>query len=297
MTEMKRDMKRSVEHLPRSKQSQLAHVTALILAAAEVEFIILFGSHARGDWQKDLETGYESDFDILVITRNEALADKLELWSQVEADYERLPDVTELSLITHDFAFVKNKIEWGHYFFNDIRREGIVLYDSGRYTLPEPRILGAEERKEKAKEDFEKWFESANDFYRFFEFGLEHGMETIAAFQLHQATERYFTTVLLVFTNYKPRIHNIEKLGKQAADLHSAFRDIFPRETEEDNRLFDLLKKAYVDARYSKKYRITGEELRSLAKRVQVLRERTEMVCGERVGGGNDRVGGLTTRS
>ncbi len=280
---MNRSMKKSVEHLPKNKQSQLAHLTALIRAAAEVEFIILFGSHARGDWQKDIETGYESDFDILVITRSEALANKLELWSQIEADYERLPNATELSLIAHDFTFVKNKIEWGHYFFNDIRREGIILYESGRYTLPEPKILGEEERKKKAKEDFKKWFESANDFYRFFEFGLQQGMETIAAFQLHQATERYFSTILLVFTNYKPRIHNIEKLGKQAADLHPAFRDIFPRSTEEDNRLFDLLKKAYVDARYSKKYQIAAHELQVLAQRVLLLRERTEMVCKERI--------------
>lgn len=37
--------------------------------------IILFGSHARGDWVRDFQTGYRSDFDLLVLVDGQATVD------------------------------------------------------------------------------------------------------------------------------------------------------------------------------------------------------------------------------
>ena len=34
--------------------------------------MILFASHARGDWVEDAETGYKSDYDFLVVVETEA---------------------------------------------------------------------------------------------------------------------------------------------------------------------------------------------------------------------------------
>jgi hypothetical protein len=39
------------------------------------------------------------------------------------------------------------------------------------------------------------------------------------------------------------------------------------RTTEEDEHLFDLLRRAYIEARYKKSYRITAEELAILGAR------------------------------
>lgn len=57
-------MKTSLEHLPEHKRDQLAAITALLQAEAQAEMVILFGSHARGDWVEDAETGYQSDYDV-----------------------------------------------------------------------------------------------------------------------------------------------------------------------------------------------------------------------------------------
>ena len=32
--------------------------------------VVLFGSHARGDWVEDPETGYRSDYDLLVVVES-----------------------------------------------------------------------------------------------------------------------------------------------------------------------------------------------------------------------------------
>jgi len=60
-------------------------------------------------------------------------------------------------------------------------------------------------------------------------------------------------------------------------------RNAFPRGTPEEDRLFKLLKRAYVDARYDPKFTITGEELAAIAVHVRELRSRVEMVCRERI--------------
>ncbi len=47
--------------------------------------------------------------------------------------------------------------------------------------------------------------------------------------------------------------------------------------------LFELLKKAYVDARYKKSYKITKRELEYLAGRVRKLRTLTRKICREKI--------------
>jgi hypothetical protein len=56
-----------------------------------------------------------------------------------------------------------------------------------------------------------------------------------------------------------------------------------PKTEPEDKRLFDLLKKAYIDARYSMSYRITLEELSILQERVLVLGEHVRAACLEKM--------------
>lgn len=103
------------------------------------------------------------------------------------------------------------------------------------------------------------------------------------AFLLHQATEKHYATILLVFTDYKPRTHDIEELGKQIEKLDPDFATVFPKNTTEEARLFKLLKKAYIDARYEINYKIERSELEYLSNRVKLLRELTERICQERI--------------
>jgi predicted nucleotidyltransferase len=42
--------------------------------------VILFGSYARSDWVDDPKSGYQSDFDLLVVVSHEKLTDVSEYW-------------------------------------------------------------------------------------------------------------------------------------------------------------------------------------------------------------------------
>ena len=136
-----------------------------------------------------------------------------------------------------------------------------------------------------AQEDFDHWFPSAGSFLIDFQHALDRQDTNKAAFELHQATERFFNTIVLTFTRYKPKTHDIEKLDRQASNLHADFFTVFPRASQQQKRCFDLLKKAYIDARYKRDYAITKEELEYLAARVRKLQELTKRICEAKIAG------------
>ncbi|MEO6285884.1 MAG: HEPN domain-containing protein [Dyadobacter sp.] len=278
-------MKTTLSHLPEDKQEELQELAKIIIKEVPAEMIILFGSHARGDWVEDFQETYEyvSDYDILVITKDRKSAKDGEKWWDLSKKLNGNEENTRTTIIQHSIGFVNDKIERNEYFFVDILREGIMLFDSGKFQLSEPKNMNPEERQKKAKQQFEPWFKNANSFLRTFAFNFGEDDFAVAAFQLHQATERYYATVLLVFTDYKPKIHDIEKLGNQVEKLHSAFGTVFPKNSPEEKRLFELLQKAYIDSRYNMNYKIEREELEYLSERVQVLKDLTERICSERI--------------
>ena len=51
----------------------------------------------------------------------------------------------------------------------------------------------------------------------------------------------------------------------------------------EDDNPVELLKKAYIEARYKPKYKITRKELEYLAERVKKLQRLTKAICKERI--------------
>lgn len=54
---------------------------------------------------------------------------------------------------------------------------------------------------------------------------------------------------------------------------------ILPRETQGQKKLFELLDYAYIGARYHDDYSITPQELKYLARCVELLRDQTEKSC------------------
>ena len=282
--------------LPKSKQEELQLLTEQLSAFKEVEMVILFGSHARGNWVEDkyVEKGityeYRSDFDILVVLTHEDLKQKFRIEDRIKQELTNTGKVTTpVSLIFHGIKQLNASLAQGNYFFKDIKEEGIVLYDSQKFKLANPKKLTLGQYRQKAQGHFDQWFTSASEFLETFEFEMSKKRFSKAAFELHQATERFYTTILLVFTDYRPKDHNLETLGIKVEMCDQRFA-VFPKTTNEEKHLFELLKRAYIDARYKMdEYEITKGELEYLAERVNELKQLTEEICKAKIGeiGGN----------
>ncbi|QDO84091.1 HEPN domain-containing protein [Shewanella psychropiezotolerans] len=59
-----------------------------------------------------------------------------------------------------------------------------------------------------------------------------------AAFLLHQATEHFYSAILLVFTRYKPNVHDLKKLGSRVAGIEPEFLTVFPMGTADGSNSF-----------------------------------------------------------
>ena len=282
-------LKTSIAHLPDRFQQDLKAITALMLKhGPKPEMIILFGSFARGEQVEDTTKvdgttfEYTSDYDILIVTERaiDLLGDR---WRALTHWIDKRPTPIPTSLITHDIHFLNERIRHNYYFFVDLLKEGIMLYDSGRYELAVPGELTPRKRLEKAQGYFEHWMKKANEFYENFEFNITKEYYSTAAFQLHQAAENYYAAFSLVMTDYKPKTHDLDELRKRGIMISEALRNVFPLGTKEEERLFTLLRKAYVDARYDANYTITLEELEYLAERVMVLKKLVAQLCEEEI--------------
>lgn len=283
-------MKTTLNHLPEHKQAELKTIVrALIPRYADIEMIVLFGSYARGNWVEDVYTEkgityeYKSDYDLLIILSNNGKANSETLTFHITGIIDALGLLTPVSPIFHGIDFINKELSDGNYFFNDIKDDGIILFNTSRYELAPKRELSPEEVKAKAERDFTNWFESANVFFQQYKYAYNDGHLKESAFLLHQSAERYYNALQLVFTGYKAKTHDIEVLSKLANTFDIRFNKVFPRVTIPEKHRFTLLKKAYIDARYNMDYTITKEDLTYLSERVSLLKELTETICKEKI--------------
>lgn len=298
-------MKTDLDHLPPAKQRELERVVQILFeefddakAIATSDWkkqgrilkVILYGSYARGGWVDEPHTakGYQSDFDLLVIVNNDKLTDRIEFWATAEDRLNRELVITKtlrtpVNFIVHTMHEVNDGLAHGRYFFMDVARDGIALYQSEDTGFHEPKPKTPEQALALAREYFEEWFPSGGEFYDNFRFNLSQGRLNNAAFQLHQAAERLYHCVLLVCTFYTPHVHNLGFLRTQAERIDPRLVDAWPRDARADRSLFEKLKAAYVKARYSKHYRISEEELARLGERVEALGQAVQVICEERI--------------
>jgi predicted nucleotidyltransferase/HEPN domain-containing protein len=293
-------MKKSLDHLPPRKQAELRQVVDTIRAAFEeavstrradrlkngrILKVILYGSYARGDWVHDPVGRYFSDFDMLIVVDHEDLTDG-EFWHEAENRTMPIgPDIrTPVSLIVHSLDDVNDQLDRGRYFFADIVREGVLLYDTPGASLHKPADLKARVALMEAERHYEQWMASAASFSRGARFYMGEGDDPkLAAFSLHQASEHLYHAILLVVTLYSGKAHNLAFLRKKAEAIDPRLAEAWPRETKFERRCFELLREAYVKARYSEHYKISSEELAWLSQRVEVLRGLADQVCKARL--------------
>ncbi|GAC1502193.1 MAG: nucleotidyltransferase and HEPN domain-containing protein [Steroidobacteraceae bacterium] len=298
-------MRTDIDHLPGGKRRELERVVAILfeefeeargLATQEwkkkgrILKIILYGSYARGKWVDEPHTakGYQSDYDLLIIVNDQRLTDRVDYWSRAEERLNRELLITRslrtpVNFIVHTLHEVNDGLAHGRFFFIDVARDGIALYQSDDSELADPKPKSPERALAMAQEYFEEWFPAAGGRLDTAKYVRLQGRLKEAAFDLHQTAEFLYHCVLLVCTFYTPHIHNLGFLRTQAERLDRRLTYVWPMDSHRDRAKFEKLKDAYVKARYSKHYRISQEELAWLGERVEELGRVVQDVCAERI--------------
>jgi len=269
-------------------ESVLARATQGWKKRGRILKVVLYGSYARGGWVNDPVGGYRSDYDILVVVSDERLTDIVDFWSVADDRLMRETSITKtlsapVNFIVHSLADVNGQLERGRPFFVDIVEHGVALYEAEGFSFSSPRRLPDEEARAEATLHFNEWYPSAGQFLIHGRDAAGRGWSNKAAFELHQAAERFYHCVLLVFNLYSPKSHKLNFLRSQAEQIAPELIEAWPREGKFERRGFELLRQAYVNARYSPHYKISDEELTWLTERVAVLQHLVERVCRDRL--------------
>lgn len=281
-------MKNSLEHLPADKQAIIHRTLNDIIRIIEPEIVILYGSYATGNWVEDRYTEdhvtleYRSDYDYLVITKDDC--DKYDMWINAIQMKHLAKYQVEVNIICYSVDYVNSRLSEGMFFFSDIQQQGIVLYDTKRFSLTKKRQLAASEKKAIAREHFDIWFPAAQSAWRGANFYLEEGDLYEADFMLHRSMESAYNAILPIFWGNRPKTHNLDKLRQFGKPYSIELMKVFPKNSEYEVHLFNQLKKGYIHARYKRKsFVITQEEVQELINRMKTFLDITERICLEKI--------------
>ena len=288
-------MKNSIDFLPERKQRDLRELAALIRdEVKDVVMIILYGSYAANtyverDERRDygVRTIYMSDYDLLVVTKRRLGERESTVEARVRERFaagkndENLP---RPQIINESISKLNDALTVGRYFYVEIVAKGIMLYDSGECQLTTPGELDYAEIKKMAEEYYGDKFSDGLDFFKGANFYYQEENYHMTAFMLHQATESYLKTIPLVYILYGYKEHDLQFLIGKCKPYTLELAKVFPCDTDEEKRLFDLLRRAYLEARYNKKnFIVTKADIDALVPKIELLRNIVEKVCEEQI--------------
>ena len=288
-------MKNSIDFLPERKQRDLHELAALIRdEVKDVVMIILYGSYAANtyverDERRDygVRTIYMSDYDLLVVTKRRLGERESTVEARVRERFaagkndENLP---RPQIINESISKLNDALTMGRYFYVEIVAKGIMLYDSGECQLATPGELDYAEIKKMAEEYYDDKFSDGLDFFKGANFYYQEENYHMTAFMLHQATESFLKTIPLVYILYGYKEHDLQFLIEKCKPYTLELAKVFPCDTDEEKRLFDLLRRAYLEARYNKKnFIVTKADIDVLVPKIELLRDIVEKVCKERI--------------
>jgi predicted nucleotidyltransferase/HEPN domain-containing protein len=299
----------SLTHLPPARQAELARAKEIILEELTQRIneagnarakryrllkLVLFGSFAKGTWFEDSNSGRASDIDLLAIVSHEALTEMSAFWEEVEDRLFHDPAIQrDVSIIVHTLQDVNRQLKDGQYFFSEIISQGILLYEdtepdrngNPKNMLARPAAPDPQRAYDMASEYHGKWHKKAK-------FCLSDGRlhtsqdndeNNHAAFNLHQAAESAYRMFLLTVTLYAPGTHHLGKLRNLARTIDERLEEAWGPPQKPYKRYFELLRRAYVEARYSPAYETTKEILTWQADRIETLITLADTLCLERL--------------
>lgn len=242
------------------------------------------------DYDQRIEFGvptyYMSDYDILILTRKDIGAVQHSLYTKITDaffEHKNRPFHTHPQFINYGIDDYNYALSKGHYFETEIKREGIILYDSGEYKLERRRKLNFDEITKRAQKYYDDKYITACRFLETTKFDYSKTWYKLSSFQLHQATENFLRVIPMVFILYGYKSHDLETLMKACKEYAPDIFKVFPRDTPEEERLFKLLQRAYVESRYNPDFEITKEDIDALLPKVEMLRDIVERVCTEQI--------------
>lgn len=290
-------LRTDADYLPAPIRDELLHVATILFEtfeettkgrcsehfrAGRILTLILHGPHAEKEWE---EVAPGEAFRLLAIVNYTRLARSERDWRLVRDRLRRAWEHGEITrpvrLAVESLERLNGALVEGVPHFVTIAEQGIALYQMEGLRLKEPRHLPVRERAIRGVAEFIRWHERGTGFLAGAAFYRDRGDAPMAALLLHQACEHFYLSILWSISLHAPRTHALDELREAAEALDPQLCSAWPRDSRFERRAFGCIRRAYVEARYGRSYRISGEELAWAFVRVGILAERAAGVVAD----------------
>lgn len=288
-------LRTDADHLPVPIRAELLRIATMLFEAFEettkgrlsqqyragqILALILHGPHAETDWE---QVAPGEAFRLLAIVNYPRLARSESDWRLVRDRLRRAWEFGEITrpvrLTVESLERINGALVEGVPHFVTIAEQGIALYQMDGLRLQAPHHLPVPDRAIRGVAEYRRWHRNGRDFLAGATFYRDQGNTSMAALLLHQACEHFYQCVLWSITLHGPRTHALDELREAAEALDARLRLAWPRDSRFERRTFGCIRRAYIEARYGRSYRISPQELAWAFARVEILAERVACVC------------------
>lgn len=239
-----------------------------------VDMIFLLGTYPANP----LVLGPE--YDLLVLINTDDKRQTHEFESLIA---NRCHDFAMITVSVYQNRYVSQMLKKENPFFTTLCRSDNVIYNSDQLELHVPylsnyhynvQFLSGEFAELKAKA--ESFLSGAINFRITSDFQL-------AAFMLHQTVEHCLNAFLSPLIGHRIQTHNLNRLFIFARRFSIRFYEIFPRNSDPEIQLYQLLHKAYIYGRYKNNFQVSENSLHILIERATALLELTEVTFHQKM--------------
>lgn len=254
-------------------KSQERQLVALVREAVEVQCIYMLGStldtrRTESVFMQEAPSCISAGYYYLLVLIS---GDENVNIAQDEIENMALHLVPVVAIVMPTVTF-KTWLAKGHPFASKVCRQAVLLYQEEGQELTAPGFIDADDVKNN-----DAVYTDANNKATEFIAGADLFMlrnETkLAAFMFHQASEQLLRALFEITTGLYVNTHSLDKLMRYCSLTCWRLPEIFCRNNDKGEKLFQLLQKAYIGGRYEKGYCITLRELEEIKSKVMELKE------------------------
>jgi uncharacterized protein len=293
---------RALTDLPLKKQAELVRIREIVHEELQAKiassrkartkrFRILDLIHYVPPCQSRPNPQGKADALLLIIVSHRALADMSAFWEEVEDRLCQDPDTgQDILCLVHSRNAITQRAEERVSLLNSIVRDGcnLLSFSGGGSAIKHTFSVASENEPPKRpqatiREDYSLWKTSASQSIFLAQVSMKQGpgWDSRSAFLLHQASENAYRMFFSTVTAYPLATHQLRHMRHLARAIDSRFEEAWQLQASKEERYFNLLCRAYIEARYSLTYRTSEAALRWQADRVAKLIEIADALCLE----------------
>ena len=276
-------MEKNTVNLSRAHCLELKEIISSLVTKYEVEYIFCFGcsdEHYKsvGCFSEGFNARRTHYFLLMLTTQITRIE------HEVQDHVNGLSEDFTISIIVHGLQTATNAVAQGSRFFCSACRDGVQLYSANglRLSLDYP-ILNPVTTFAKAQKHFFHRFGMACGFLESASTSYDNGFYNNCMFELHQCMEHACIALIRVYIAYRSDMHNLARLLNLCKCFCDPQVELYPRKSEEDDRLFRLLLKSYSETRYKDDYQIVDHDADELCTQVRSFLETVKKLCNKRL--------------